>query len=113
MVKLEHLTEHDPGLLPRAATAAALPYVDLPRSLQAARLAPSAVPAVVHELEGWYGDGSPVPDESPRLPALLRVVEYVAAETSGDLARQALRGVERPGRRPPGHSPLGAAGAAR
>lgn len=90
VVKLEHLTEHDPGLLPRAATAA-LPYVDLPRSLQAARLAPSAVPAVVHELEGWYGDGSPVPDESPRLPALLRVVEYVAAETSGDLARQALR----------------------
>ncbi|MHA5052923.1 VMAP-C domain-containing protein [Streptomyces sp. SD15] len=88
--KLEHLTEHDPGLLSRAATAA-LPYVDLPRSLQAARLAPAAVPAVVRELENWHGDGSPVPDETPRLPALLRVVEYVAAETSGDLARQALR----------------------
>ncbi|GGN95684.1 hypothetical protein GCM10011579_096400 [Streptomyces albiflavescens] len=88
--KLEYLTEHDPGLLCRAATAA-LPYVDLPRSLQAARLVPSAVPGVVRELESWYGDGSPVPDETPRLPALLRVVEYVAAETSGDLARQALR----------------------
>ncbi|MFE2136109.1 trypsin-like peptidase domain-containing protein [Streptomyces sp. NPDC059466] len=88
--KLEHLTQDDPGLLPRAATAA-LPYVDLPRSLQAARLAPSAVPAVVHELEGWSGDGSPVPEETPRLPALLRVVEYVAAGTSGELARQALR----------------------
>ncbi|MEU4616213.1 trypsin-like peptidase domain-containing protein [Streptomyces umbrinus] len=80
--KLDHLAQHDPGLLPRAATAA-LPYTDLPQSLQAARLAPHAVPAVLRELENWYGDGSPVPDETPRLPALLRVVEYVAAETGG------------------------------
>ncbi|MFI9773564.1 trypsin-like peptidase domain-containing protein [Streptomyces sp. NPDC051956] len=89
LAKLEHLTQHDPGLVPRAATAA-LPYVDLPRSLQAARLAVSAVPAALLELEGRYGDGSPVPDESPRLPALLRVVEYVAAQAPG-MACQALQ----------------------
>ncbi|MFF2848986.1 trypsin-like peptidase domain-containing protein [Streptomyces sp. NPDC058001] len=87
--KLEHLTRQDPGLLPRAATAA-LPYVDLPGSLQAARLAPEAVPGVLRELENWHGDGSPVPNETPRLPALLRVAEYVAAETEG-YAAQALQ----------------------
>ncbi|MFJ3669633.1 trypsin-like peptidase domain-containing protein [Streptomyces sp. NPDC090106] len=80
--KTEHLVRLDPGLLPRAAHAA-LPYLDLPQSLQAARLAPSAVPGVLRELESWHGDGSPVPEETPRLPALLRVVEYLAAETGG------------------------------
>ncbi|MFF6994892.1 trypsin-like peptidase domain-containing protein [Streptomyces sp. NPDC008313] len=80
--KLEHLAQRDPGLPHRAATAA-LPYLDLPHSLRAARLAPAAVPGVLGELETWYGDGSPVPDETPRLPALLRVVEYLAAETGG------------------------------
>ncbi|MFP3986300.1 trypsin-like peptidase domain-containing protein [Streptomyces sp. E11-3] len=89
LAKVEHVVRHDPGLLHRAATAA-LPYVDLPQSLQAARLAPSAVPGVLRELETWYGDGSPVPEETPRLPALLRVVEYVAAETGG-MACQALQ----------------------
>lgn len=89
LVKWDHLTRHDPGLLPRAATAA-LPYVDLPRSLTAARLDPDEVPGAVRELEEWPGDGSPVPDETPRLPALLRVVEYAAAETGG-IACQALQ----------------------
>ncbi|AZM51636.1 hypothetical protein DMA15_02740 [Streptomyces sp. WAC 01529] len=87
--KFEHLCRLDPGLLPRSATAA-LPYLDLPRSLQAARLAPAAVAGVLAELETWAGDCSPVPDETPRLPALLRVVEYVAAETGG-LACRALQ----------------------
>ncbi|MFD9793525.1 trypsin-like peptidase domain-containing protein [Streptomyces sp. NPDC059070] len=82
VAKLHHLTGADPGLLPRAATAA-LPYVDLPRPLAAARLAPDDVAGAVRALEGWPGDCSPVPDETPRLPALLRVVEYVAAETGG------------------------------
>ncbi|MEV7193739.1 trypsin-like peptidase domain-containing protein [Streptomyces sp. NPDC093510] len=89
LAKLEHLAASDPGLLHRAANAA-LPYLDLPRSLQTARLAPSAVPGVLRELETWHGDGSPVPEETPRVPALLRVVEYVAAETGG-LACQALQ----------------------
>ncbi|WHM35726.1 trypsin-like peptidase domain-containing protein [Streptomyces sp. BPTC-684] len=89
LVKWDHLTRQDPGLLPRAATAA-LPYVDLPRSLTAARLDPDDVPGAVRELEEWPGDGSPVPDETPRLPALLRVVEYAAAETGG-IACQALQ----------------------
>lgn len=87
--KLEHLTQGDPGLLHRAATAA-LPYLELPRSLQAARLTQAEVPDVLGELETWYGDGSPVPDETPRLPALLRVVEYLAAATDG-LVGQVLR----------------------
>lgn len=87
--KLEHLVQVDPGLLHRAANAA-LPYLELPRSLQAARLAPEAVRSVLLELEGRHGDGSPVPEETPRLPALLRVVEYVAAETGG-LACRALQ----------------------
>ncbi|MCX4671833.1 serine protease [Streptomyces sp. NBC_01381] len=89
LAKLEHLAVSDPGLLHRAANAA-LPYLDLPRSLQTTRLSPSAVPGVLRELETWHGDGSPVPEETPRLPALLRVVEYVAAETGG-LACQALQ----------------------
>lgn len=89
LVKWDHLTRRDPGLLPRAATAA-LPYVELPRSLTAARLAPEDVPGAVRELEEWPGDGSPVPHETPRLPALLRVVEYAAAETGG-MACQALQ----------------------
>jgi hypothetical protein len=79
--KVQHLVMHDPGLLHRAANAA-LPYLDLPQSLQAARLVLPAVPGVLRELETWYGDSSPVP-EGPGLPALLRVVEYVAAETGG------------------------------
>ncbi|MES5825380.1 trypsin-like peptidase domain-containing protein [Streptomyces sp. RG80] len=87
--KTEHLVQGDPGLLHRAANAA-LPYLDLPPSLQAARLLPSAVPGVLRELETWHGDGSPVPEETPRLPALLRVVEYMAAETGG-MACQALQ----------------------
>ncbi|MFF4803844.1 trypsin-like peptidase domain-containing protein [Streptomyces sp. NPDC001351] len=87
--KLEHLTRIDPGLLHRAATAA-LPYLDLPQSLQAVHLTASAVPEALGELETWYGDGAPVPDETPRLPALLRVVEYVAAATDG-LVRRALQ----------------------
>ncbi|WP_282791723.1 trypsin-like peptidase domain-containing protein [Streptomyces sp. CC224B] len=87
--KLEHLCHHDPGLLHRAATAA-LPYLDLPGTLHAPRLAPAAVAGVLGELETWPGDSSPVPDETPRLPALLRVVEYVAAETGG-LACRALQ----------------------
>ncbi|MGW3496539.1 VMAP-C domain-containing protein [Streptomyces sp. NPDC001020] len=89
LAKVEHLVQDDPGLLHRAAIAA-LPYLDLPQSLQSARLTPSAVPGVLRELENWHGDGSPVPEETPRLPALLRVVEYVAAETSG-LACKALQ----------------------
>ncbi|MFH8793624.1 trypsin-like peptidase domain-containing protein [Streptomyces sp. NPDC017941] len=87
--KFEHLCRYDPGLLPRAATAA-LPYLDLPASLHAARLAPATVAGVLSDLETWPGDSSPVPDETPRLPALLRVVEYVAAETGG-LACRALQ----------------------
>lgn len=89
LVKWDHLTRADPGLLPRAATAA-LPYVELPRSLTAARLDPDDVPGAVRELEKCSGDSSPVPDETPRLPALLRVVEYAAAETGG-MACQALQ----------------------
>ncbi|MFI9227250.1 VMAP-C domain-containing protein [Streptomyces rimosus] len=82
LAKLTDLTTHDPGLLPRAA-AAALPFVALPAPLHGARLSASAVPAVLRALETWTGDCSSVPHETPRLPALLRVVEYVAAEVGG------------------------------
>ncbi|WP_199834399.1 hypothetical protein [Streptomyces sp. NRRL F-5755] len=58
--------------------------------LHGARLSASAVPAVLKALETWTGDCSSVPHETPRLPALLRVVEYVAAEVGG-LAGEALR----------------------
>ncbi|WP_324789267.1 trypsin-like peptidase domain-containing protein [Streptomyces sp. H51] len=34
---------------------------------------------LISELEGFWGDSAPVPEGSPRVPALLRAVEYLAA----------------------------------
>ncbi|MEV5594606.1 trypsin-like peptidase domain-containing protein [Streptomyces sp. NPDC052496] len=82
LAKLTDLTARDPGLLPRAA-AEALQYMALPAPLHGARLSVPAVPAALHALETWPGDCTPVPNETPRLPALVRVVEYVAAEVGG------------------------------
>ncbi|KPI17051.1 hypothetical protein OK074_8281 [Actinobacteria bacterium OK074] len=86
LAKLQHLAEVDPGLLHRAAEAA-LPYLELPPPLRAARLTPAEVPDALRELESRPGDSSAVPEETQRLPALLRVVEYVAAETGGLVCR--------------------------
>ncbi|MFD7668299.1 trypsin-like peptidase domain-containing protein [Streptomyces sp. NPDC059788] len=82
LAKLTDLTCRDPGLLPRAA-AAALQFMTLPAPLHGARLSASAVPAALRALETWPGDCTSVPNETPRLPALVRVVEYVAAEVGG------------------------------
>ncbi|OKI00869.1 hypothetical protein A6A06_18370 [Streptomyces sp. CB02923] len=89
LAKLTDLTARDPGLLPRAA-AAALQFMTLPAPLHGARLAATAVPAALHALEKWPGDCGPVPNETPRLPSLVRVMEYVAAEVGG-LAGEVLR----------------------
>ncbi|KRV51415.1 hypothetical protein AQ490_01260 [Wenjunlia vitaminophila] len=80
--RLELLTGTDTGLLPRALRGA-LPYLDLPGPLRAPHLGFDAVPAAVAALEQFPGDSTPVPSGSPRVPALLRVVEYLAAARGG------------------------------
>ncbi|GAB2809536.1 VMAP-C domain-containing protein [Streptomyces daliensis] len=79
--KLRPVAARDPALLPRAARAA-VPYVDLPEPLRAARIPDTGLDAAVRALEG-FGDSEPVPDGTPGVPALLRVVEYVAAGCGG------------------------------
>ncbi|MER6122840.1 trypsin-like peptidase domain-containing protein [Streptomyces sp. NPDC001795] len=70
---LPHTTLFDePSLLghlpPQAADPAA---ADAVRDAEAGRL--------IAALEEFWGDSAPVPDGSPRVPALLRAVEYLAA----------------------------------
>ncbi|MGW3627664.1 VMAP-C domain-containing protein [Streptomyces sp. NPDC000880] len=69
----------DATLLPRAAREA-LRYITPPRSLGGARLNPRDLEAAVTELEAYRGGGQPADGTSP-VPALLTLVEYVAAGT--------------------------------
>jgi hypothetical protein len=66
----------DQGLLPRAA-ADALKYHHLPSPLQSGRVTPETLDEAVCALE-QFADSAPVPQGTPRVPALLRLVEYVA-----------------------------------
>jgi hypothetical protein len=67
----------DATLLPRAAREA-LRYIAPPGSLSGARLDPQDIEAAVTELEA-YRDGGHLPDGTVPVPALLTLVEYVAA----------------------------------
>lgn len=75
---LTHVACQDSRRLPQAVRGA-LPFVELPQVLAAARIDPKHLEEVVHTLEGFPGDSNRVPADSPRVPALLRVVEYLAA----------------------------------
>jgi hypothetical protein len=87
--QLRQHTKTDPTLLSSAARGA-LAYAELPQPVRAARTAPEALDAAVDALEE-LGDSGRVPDGTPRVPALLRVAEYVAAALDG-AAGDELRG---------------------
>lgn len=90
---LEHLggrCDADRTLLPRA-TQGALPYARLPAVLRASRLPSGALDEAVRALESFGGDSARVPYDTPRVPALLRVVEYVAALRTNGTDLPALR----------------------
>ncbi|MGI5403827.1 trypsin-like peptidase domain-containing protein [Streptomyces sp. CA-135486] len=78
----------DAALLPRAAREA-LRYIIPPRSLSGIRLDPRDLDAAVTELEAYRDGGQPADGTSP-VPALLTLVEYVAAATAPPV-REALR----------------------
>ncbi len=81
LAQLRQHAKTDPALLPSAARGA-LAYAELPHPVRGARIAPEAVEAAVDALEE-LGDSGRVPDGTPRVPALLRVAEYVAAALDG------------------------------
>ncbi|NGO74627.1 trypsin-like peptidase domain-containing protein [Streptomyces sp. YC504] len=85
--ELEQATAQDAGLLPRAAREA-LRYTPLPFALRGARTTQGELADVVDELEA-LADCGPLPDGSPPVPALLKLVEFVAACT-GEPRRTAL-----------------------
>ncbi|MFD9223321.1 trypsin-like peptidase domain-containing protein [Streptomyces sp. NPDC060064] len=70
----------DAALLPRAAREA-LRYTVPPSSLSGTRLNPRDLDAAVTELEAYRDGGQPA-DGIPPVPALLTLVEYVAAATA-------------------------------
>ncbi|MFD3525129.1 hypothetical protein [Streptomyces sp. NPDC058653] len=79
---LSGLCEERPTLLPRAAREA-LRHACLPDALSRTQLPDGQLARVVGELESM-SDSEEVPDGTPRVPALLRLVEYVAASVGGD-----------------------------
>ncbi|GGO91238.1 VMAP-C domain-containing protein [Wenjunlia tyrosinilytica] len=89
LTRLVSLAEQDSGSLPRAVRGA-LPYVELPSALRLPQLPPVRVEEAVASLEQFTGDSTPVPYGTARVPALLRVVEYLAAGL-GEPVREELR----------------------
>ncbi|MFI6638018.1 trypsin-like peptidase domain-containing protein [Streptomyces sp. NPDC050504] len=85
---LGEAVREDPALVPRAAREA-LRYAELPAVLATAALDPLAVERAVAALEG-YQDGGPVPVGTPGVPALVQLVELVAACARPDV-RDSLR----------------------
>ncbi|WP_055601612.1 trypsin-like serine protease [Streptomyces aureus] len=75
--------EEQPRLLPRAAPEA-LPYAVLPESLTRPHLGEDDLRAAIHGLEE-LSDSESVPEGTPPVPALLRLVEYVAASAAHPL----------------------------
>lgn len=87
---LGELCDADETLLPRALRGA-LPYAHLPAVLRRARLSPGALDEAARSLESFGGDSARVPHDTPRVPALLRVVEYAAALGTDGTCPAALR----------------------
>ncbi|MFB7919086.1 hypothetical protein [Streptomyces sp. NPDC056061] len=77
MAELRGIVEDDPALVPRAARSA-LRFTPLPEVLRSVRLSADNLEFAVEELEA-LSDSAPVPDGTPEVPALLHLVEYVAA----------------------------------
>lgn len=86
---LDLMSEDVRARFPESARAA-LPHTtlfDRPPTSEQPRNAPSSTPSadapdadgLISALEEFWGDSAPVPDGSPRVPALLRTVEYLAA----------------------------------
>ncbi|MEV8424806.1 trypsin-like peptidase domain-containing protein [Streptomyces niveus] len=73
-------------LLPRAASEA-LRYVCLSDTLSRTQLPVDELGSFVEELEAM-SDSLQVPDGTPQVPALLRLVEYVAAAVGGEQAAE-------------------------
>ncbi|WP_108999027.1 VMAP-C domain-containing protein [Streptomyces rishiriensis] len=74
---LRGVCDMDPTLLPESAREA-LRYVVLPAPLTRSRLDEDHLPDVIKSMEGLF-DSETVPEGTPSVPALLRLVEYVAA----------------------------------
>jgi hypothetical protein len=83
LARLGELSDEEPALLPRAVRGA-LPYVHLPAVLRTSRLPAGALGEATEILESFGGDSAGVPYRTPRVPALLRVVEYLAVLTGAD-----------------------------
>ncbi|MET4925409.1 hypothetical protein P3L51_24165 [Streptomyces sp. PSRA5] len=83
---LSRICKERPTLLPRSA-GEALRYACLPEALSRTHLTVDELAQVVEELESM-SDSEQVPDGTPRVPALLRLVEYVAAAVGGEEAAE-------------------------
>ncbi|MFI6157898.1 trypsin-like peptidase domain-containing protein [Kitasatospora sp. NPDC051170] len=84
----------DPALLPRSAREA-LRYAVLPEPVSRPGFSAEDLEAAVEALEE-LSDGEPVPSGTPTVPALLRVIEYLAAavgEERGEELRRWSNGV--------------------
>ncbi|MEU6123827.1 trypsin-like peptidase domain-containing protein [Streptomyces sp. NPDC047123] len=91
--QLELVVLTDPTLPARAAQEA-LRYTPLPPALCTARLPPGALAQVISDLE-QYQDGGSVPAGTPRVPALVHLVEFIAAAVGGLLGERLSRWSER------------------
>ncbi|MFD6433938.1 trypsin-like peptidase domain-containing protein [Streptomyces venezuelae] len=91
--QLELIVLTDPTLPARAAQEA-LRYTPLPAALCTARLPPEALAQVIADLEE-YQDGGSVPAGTPRVPALVHLVEFIAAAAGGPLGESLGRWSER------------------
>ncbi|MFE4333897.1 trypsin-like peptidase domain-containing protein [Streptomyces sp. NPDC056831] len=80
---LSRVCEEQPRLLPGVAPEA-LPYAVLPESLTRPHLGEDDLRAAIHGLEE-LSDSESVPEGTPPVPALLRLVEYVASSTADRL----------------------------
>lgn len=81
---LRGVCKEHPTLLPRAAREA-LRYAVLPESLSHPTVSDRDLDGLVDELEA-LSDSENVPEGSPPVPALLRLVEYVAAASAHEVA---------------------------
>ncbi|GGS35874.1 trypsin-like peptidase domain-containing protein [Streptomyces griseoviridis] len=86
--RMREIAARDPALVPRAAREA-LRYTPLPAALRGATLAADGVETALGELEA-LPDGDVLPDGGPSVPALLKLVEFTAAE-AGAADREDLR----------------------
>ncbi|WP_331724451.1 serine protease (plasmid) [Streptomyces longwoodensis] len=81
---LRSVCKEHPALLPRAAREA-LRYTVLPESLTRPAVSEQDLGGLVEELE-VLSDSERVPEGTPSVPALLRLVEYVAAASAFEVA---------------------------